>query len=623
LRLLYTQYTSNNLYMYPEHCDYQPGHNGTILLKGPPGYGDLYPTNTPFVIISQGSSGTDQPFMNAVAMTMAAFQPKVKRRLADCGLLMPTIQMIFRMSNKQLSGPKDYLTGKAHPPVFQGDDVDPVKMVQMAHDMKVDEMPPMIGLAAIEEDHATQGRDFFDRSSSENIADTPAVIPRICRSVAYTRRMVVSAEESYDRNGRPLEYHWVLLRGDPEKVSIKLLNAKGSRAEILVSYQDRRPIAPGAQMESNRVDIGVFVHNGVYYSAPGFVTFSFLDNEARTYEGGRLLEIGYGAGDNDIIMCNWQALADALKPAATSATAKLLKKTFSPAEAAVIVAAGEKYHSLEPAASAAHEKRERLDREKKPEAEIKAAREVEQATAKARDDAIAAKLGDSKESVKDVVNSRLRAMLHNPTFYQDNAEIMKEFGRNPRYAAALPNLRRRFVAWGIFQDKPDGVPEIRGIRGATNADTAKLTRFERTLLEQFNGDLLDHIVFEAMVHWEWTRNYVDPVLTAPRSWRDVYHYDAAGHCTGWTRYDGQQASDFRADGWLVKEKDAQGRCHKGCAVRYEQERPADGEGHRFWFSDKPLHWTPDGPVVTFKYADDKDWKGREVSEEAGSAAEKK
>ena len=53
LSFLYNQYTRNNLYIYPEHRDHDPGHNGKN-----DGYGDLYPTNTPYLIISQGSSGS-------------------------------------------------------------------------------------------------------------------------------------------------------------------------------------------------------------------------------------------------------------------------------------------------------------------------------------------------------------------------------------------------------------------------------------------------------------------------------------------------------------------------------------------------------------------------------------
>ena len=114
LAFLFKQYVSNNLYIYPEHLDHDPGHNGVG------GYGDLFPTNTPYLITSQGSSGSDQPFMRALPYVLAAFRPEVKKRLIQTGMLMPTIQMILRINNPHLSSSKDYLTGKAHPTVFPG-----------------------------------------------------------------------------------------------------------------------------------------------------------------------------------------------------------------------------------------------------------------------------------------------------------------------------------------------------------------------------------------------------------------------------------------------------------------------------------------------------------------------
>src|SRR5204863_8237323 len=64
LDMLYKQYRGNNLYIYPEHRDHDPGpprrmgenkkqsdhdagHNGRGVVRGEEGYGDLYPTNTP------------------------------------------------------------------------------------------------------------------------------------------------------------------------------------------------------------------------------------------------------------------------------------------------------------------------------------------------------------------------------------------------------------------------------------------------------------------------------------------------------------------------------------------------------------------------------------------------
>jgi len=275
--ILYWQYVNRHMYFYPEHRDHDPPDDQN-------GHGDVFPANTPYMIISQGSSGSDRPFLTAVGATLAAFRPEVKQKLAKSGYLMPAVQMIFRTSNKTVAKPADYLTGKAHPTVFDGSQIDVEKMVTMAHDMQVDALPPMVLLAAVEEDQPVLGRDYFDVAPRFGLFDTPCAIARLVKTTAYDYRMVVSAEQSKDLDDKPLTYHWALLRGDSARVRINKLNPAGSRAEIIVSYHERLPIAPDSKLQSNRVDIGVFVHNGRYYSAPGFVCLQYLANERRVYD---------------------------------------------------------------------------------------------------------------------------------------------------------------------------------------------------------------------------------------------------------------------------------------------------------------------------------------------------
>jgi hypothetical protein len=284
---LFLQYVNRQLYMYPVHVDNNPGHNGA----GGQGHGDVVPANTPYIILSQGSSGSDVVFLDAVAATLAAFRPDVKHELAASGLLMPTVQMIFRMSNKTVVKPEDYLTGKAHPTAFDGSKVDAEKMVTMAHDITTDALPPMVQIKVVEEDQPVVGRDYFDVAPRERLFDTPCAVARIVKSTQYERRMVVSAEGSKDLRGKPLTYHWVVLRGDEKRIHIKTLDAAGSKAELRVGYHERRPIAPGSDRESNRVDIGVVVHNGVYYSAPAFICFYTLDNEKRVYDAQNRIQV--------------------------------------------------------------------------------------------------------------------------------------------------------------------------------------------------------------------------------------------------------------------------------------------------------------------------------------------
>jgi tetratricopeptide (TPR) repeat protein len=285
--LQYLQYVNRHLYVYPVHVDNNPGHNGA----DGKGFGDVVPANTPYLLLSQGSSGSDIVFLDALVATLAAFRPEVKQELSTTGTLMPTVQMIFRSSNKTIGQPEDYLTGKAHPTAFEGSQVDAEKMVTLAHSMTEGALPPMVQLQIVDEDKPVVGRDYFDVGPREHLLDTPCAIARIVKSSAYTRQMILSAGASKDLRDKPLTFKWVVLRGDADRIRIKPIDDNGSQVELEVDYQPRRPIAPGSERESNRVDIGVFAHNGVYYSAPAFICFYTLDNEKRAYDDQHRIQV--------------------------------------------------------------------------------------------------------------------------------------------------------------------------------------------------------------------------------------------------------------------------------------------------------------------------------------------
>ena len=229
--LLYLQYVGNHLYFYPVHVDNNPGHNGA----GGKGHGDVVPANTPYLVLSQGSSGSDVVFLDAFVAALAALRPEVKRDLAASGTLMPTLQMVFRMSNRPVAKPEDYLTGKAHPTAFEGSQVDAEKMVTLAHGIKPEMLPPMVQLKVLEEDQGVVGRDYFDVGPRERLFDTPCAIARIVKSTKYEHRMVLSAEGSKDLRNKPLTYHWAVLRGDATRIRINKLNAEGSKVELIVA----------------------------------------------------------------------------------------------------------------------------------------------------------------------------------------------------------------------------------------------------------------------------------------------------------------------------------------------------------------------------------------------------
>lgn len=141
------QYCSNQLYIYPEHRDYDPGHNG----EGG-GYGDVYPAISPYLLISQGSSGSDRPFLEALVSTLAAFRPEVKMKLKNEGALMPVLQMILRLSSRGIKTREKYLSGTAHPPVFDATNLDVLAMARMAQAIETDILPPLMQLEVLEEE---------------------------------------------------------------------------------------------------------------------------------------------------------------------------------------------------------------------------------------------------------------------------------------------------------------------------------------------------------------------------------------------------------------------------------------------------------------------------------------
>jgi len=184
---LYQNYLAGQIHVYPEHRDHDPEH------------GDLIPANTPYFLISQGSSGSDRPHLEALAMILAAFRPETKAFLYRNQLLAPTVQMVLRRSLTAVRSRSAYLSGLAHPSVIPRDQINLMRMVQLANALTPETVPPMVRLAVLSEEDAVEGIDYFGEGLSERLFDTPAAIARIWRSHAYRRSMTVSAEATRDR----------------------------------------------------------------------------------------------------------------------------------------------------------------------------------------------------------------------------------------------------------------------------------------------------------------------------------------------------------------------------------------------------------------------------------------
>ncbi|HVH03000.1 MAG TPA: hypothetical protein VM891_08675, partial [Amaricoccus sp.] len=280
----------NQLAVYPAHRDYTPDK------------GDLFPANTPYLLVSRGSSGSDQPFLEAAALILAAFRPDTKAKLVAENLIVPTVQMVFRRSLRTVTSRADYLGGPGNPAAFAGADINAARMVSLANAIAADAIPPQVRLTVLEEDLGTPGVDFFGDGLAEPLFDTPAAIARVWRSRAGRRSILVSAADTTDPNGRALAFEWRLLQGDPAKVTIAPLG-DGATARITLDWHDPFPISEEDPTVSARVDVGVFASNGVHDSAPAILSWYCPPSERRSYapgpDGGppRLVAIDHAAPD--------------------------------------------------------------------------------------------------------------------------------------------------------------------------------------------------------------------------------------------------------------------------------------------------------------------------------------
>lgn len=271
----------NQLFFYPVYGDYDPRTE------------DLFPANIPYVIPVMGQNNAERPFIDAAFAALAAMRPETRALLTRTGLLMPTLSMLFRASQRTVASPADYLTGIAHPPVFQPARLDTARLVRMAHALTTNSIPPLVILEVLSETGTVPGRDFFDIPSSENLFDSPLAIARVFRGTPYTRTLELAArcKTPHDR------IHWRLLQGDPSRVTFTPNPTNSAHMTLTVAHHAtpfETPAGNGKTLRTSRVDIGVIAQTGENFSLPSVISFVFLGNERRVYDrNGKILSVDY------------------------------------------------------------------------------------------------------------------------------------------------------------------------------------------------------------------------------------------------------------------------------------------------------------------------------------------
>ena len=263
-------YDNNHIYVFPEHRD----HDAFNLN----GKGDVFPANTPLMLISQGSSGTDQRFLKAIQVILAAMKPDVKKLLTRERMIAPVVQQVLRRGMVGIKTAEDYLSPAAHPTVFDLENVRMDRMMRLANGLDVDALPPRAQIAVTQENIQ---KGPLASSLPEQLFTTPDAIARAWRGAGRFRQYSLSAAASSDLNGLPLTYFWRVLRGDPAKVKIARVTPDAAEVSVTVEWHEGMRTPNG--IASSRVDIALFAFNGVEYSAPAFFSLDMPLHQKRVY----------------------------------------------------------------------------------------------------------------------------------------------------------------------------------------------------------------------------------------------------------------------------------------------------------------------------------------------------
>ena len=534
LSFLAAQYYTNNLSFYPEHKDYHIGANG----HG--GYGDMFPANTPYLVISQGSSWTDRPFMRCFFSALAAFRPEVRDKLIQSKFLIPTLQALFRSSNANVVKEEDYFTGAAHPPVFRGSELNEDKFVHAAHSLTLFAIPAVPLLTVTREDECLAGRDYFesqDMDLTEHLGDSPGAIARVFRGASDVRHIVVSARKSVGMQGRPLIFKWVLLQGDPNRVKIAP-SLDGSSAEIEVHWHPGFRIPSG--ITTHRVDIGVFVSNGVQWSAPAFVTFYMLPNEARFYDAkGRVTEICYHAGNPDSGLpattdLLWLSFAHKLAGGEDSLGFRLLRQALTKTVL-------RKLDNMSTALAEQQAVWRRLKDTPKTKPEADAALAKLQQEIQKR---LAEPVEDGGYSLFDAVEKGLFTAAENPDLCVAFQEQIRAAAKGSPHTIALSEIEQAeqaLIEWRVLK-------RVTPYQVALNFLPKEATAGDRYQLRELNLSIFSEALLPDYLDRSTAPAFVDPRLTTIKDWRDIYHYDASGSKAGWTRIMNGRKLEFDAEG---------------------------------------------------------------------------
>lgn len=281
-------YRNNQFWVMPAHHDF-----------GKKDIGDVFPGVAPFQFITVGSSWSDQSFLRAALAASASFPKMTKQAIIRRHLMGPTLQWLMRRSQRGVKTEDDYLSSKAHPTAFSGSRLDRVRLVERAHALQPEQIPPLAALSFINSracplHYPIPGRDYPD-TALELLYNTPSAICFVLRAPEGIRPFLFRAHaEGIPQSATPT-FVWRVVHGDASAVKFEAFPGEASATPekgFVKITVDRRNI-------KGRIDVACFAKtDSTVWGAPSFISFFPIPREGRIYRpDGKIASIDYSNPD--------------------------------------------------------------------------------------------------------------------------------------------------------------------------------------------------------------------------------------------------------------------------------------------------------------------------------------
>ena len=252
LKAMSNFYLSNQFWVFPALNDCPP------LGK----YGDIFASQTPYWIATQGRSWSDQYYLKAALEVSRSLKKEVKKEIVSRGHLAPTIQSIIRKSLKSVTNDTQYLMSNAHPSAFPANGLNMTKLKSLASSLTIDSIPPVAKIKGVA---IAQSKKSEETSKMPELSYvSPCAWAFILRKSEAKRTFIIGATGAE-------EYSFCSVHGASGAANIEKLGPDVAKVTIYKTLIT----------QSNRVDIAIFGRTSKSdWGAPSFVSFAVLDPNA-------------------------------------------------------------------------------------------------------------------------------------------------------------------------------------------------------------------------------------------------------------------------------------------------------------------------------------------------------